>query len=521
MVQTSLLNATAIAAGRYGLPVTIGLIDILDTQMKEAANELEQDRDKYQQEEKGFLSRARSVFQQLVTGRSTPPTRGSRRPSRIVAKHSGGGRRRRSTTSPPSCCARSPRTSCRPCEARSRRRSARCDAARRRSIGPSSSSGPRTTCPPTCARLRTSSYSRDRTRSPPVGQVAGCDVQGLGGRRRRVGGRRGDHRATVAFDGYDDPNRDQKLIEVDLPWRASTPGARAASLPPSPQTSWSRSRRRRCSTRAGLWVRGRRGPVNDHVSGTLAEWLDPKHPNSASRATQFVGQLKHALDCSAPLVTINPATHQAVHGVALPTPKTIIGPIPIGKNHPGYQRAVQALKGAGFPDNQIPGRFNAASRAEQVEISSFLGHTVHPVVFDSLSVPILQDWRSRRTPSARQAFWMYRRARTLPALHPVVSEPAACACPWLDDGNGPWLRRRSRPPVERRATVDMDTAGSAYLSASLAWTGADPSPVGPAGAARVDDPGVRLVLQRSADRAGGLHAADRPGARSGSRLERL
>ena len=65
MVQTSLLNATAMAAGRYGLPVTIGLIDILDTQMKEAANELEQDRDKYQQEEKGFLSRARSVFQQL------------------------------------------------------------------------------------------------------------------------------------------------------------------------------------------------------------------------------------------------------------------------------------------------------------------------------------------------------------------------------------------------------------------------------------------------------------------------
>jgi hypothetical protein len=165
-----------------------------------------------------------------------------------------------------------------------------------------------------------------------------------------------------------------------------------------------------------VWVRGQ-SPFAEFVSTSLNGWLY-EDGFEGERAKAFASGLKRGLEASAPLVAINTKTHQALYGKAPEPPKTIISEIPIAidEKDSAYTAALAALSAAKIDEEGI---FQPSSRAQSIEISSFLAETIDPIVLDSVTVPIHADWTARQSPADREKFWRYRRARQLESFIPM------------------------------------------------------------------------------------------------------
>jgi hypothetical protein len=166
---------------------------------------------------------------------------------------------------------------------------------------------------------------------------------------------------------------------------------------------------------AARWVRRRRGALTGFIDASLGEWLSPDQPDAAQRATRFVSSLDLALKAAEPLVSVNATTHQAVHGGRPPEPSVIISPIPLATDHRAYPQVSALLKSAGMTEGNLAGAFASNALGGQVEVSTFLGHAVHPVVMDSVFTPVQRAWQS----ADRRRFWEFRRARQIPSFVPL------------------------------------------------------------------------------------------------------
>ncbi|HEX8645520.1 MAG TPA: tubulin-like doman-containing protein [Thermoleophilaceae bacterium] len=223
----------------------------------------------------------------------------------------------------------------------------------------------------------------------------------------------------------------QRLIERLSKWRPSVnlarePGAGAGTasfaitLDPV-----------RLYAAAESWVRERPGPVAQHVSASLAEWLSIELPDAAARAAKFADAFDRALRNAAPLISINPDTYRLVHGGDVPSAHVTVSDLPIGADHPACARLEESLRAA-HAEQPFERVFNPGSSANEIEISSYVGSSVYPIVFDSLMAPIHRDWLSRSNASGRSHFWQFRRARTLAAFVPVAPwRRRALARGWL------------------------------------------------------------------------------------------
>jgi hypothetical protein len=211
----------------------------------------------------------------------------------------------------------------------------------------------------------------------------------------------------------------QRLIKQSRRWRPAKSEARAPSesasnagfdvaLLPSLLREW-----------ASEWVRDRRGPVAEHVHGTLAEWLSPTHPDAADRADRFVDRVDQALGLAAPLVSINPRLYQVVHGGDPPQPALLVSKIPLEHGHRARDRVQTRLEAAGLSPGDVATLLDPNAQGAAVEISSFVGRSVHPIVFDSLLGPVQRDWNRRSDAGGRSQFWAFRRSRTLTAFVPL------------------------------------------------------------------------------------------------------
>jgi hypothetical protein len=172
--------------------------------------------------------------------------------------------------------------------------------------------------------------------------------------------------------------------------------------------------------RAADWVQNRKeGEITKFARGSLNQWLAKDHAEAAGRASRFADAFELALASSAPLVSISPAAYELVHGAELPTPPPVINSIPIGKDHDAYRRIADALVARGLSPGDVEALFQPTVSRSAVEISSFLPSSVHPTVFGSLMSPILSDWQGRKTPQDRSQFWYCRRARQLRSFVPM------------------------------------------------------------------------------------------------------
>ncbi len=212
----------------------------------------------------------------------------------------------------------------------------------------------------------------------------------------------------------------QTLIEARAHWLPTEPTARNVTDSASTGEYRLELGPKDVLSRASAWVHDREGKISEDVHLTLSGWLaDPER--GAQRAGEFAAAFKIAHKRSAPLIAINQNVHLAVHGEGLPVPTAVIGKLPIESSSRAYDPIVTYLRSAGLTDAQIKGLFDPNSTAQEVEISSFLGWSVHPVVMSSVTVPIQQKWNEVKRSTARKEFWSLRRARPLGSFIPLSS----------------------------------------------------------------------------------------------------
>jgi hypothetical protein len=218
----------------------------------------------------------------------------------------------------------------------------------------------------------------------------------------------------------------QSLVRLEREWRPSLLGGRpartTAHLTPSGIFTASQN-----------WVRGREGGLSLHISETLAAWLKPDDQGlRASRSALFADRIDQALRNAAPLVSINADAYRRVHGGSLPQPSLVSSPIPLDEKHEARERVQRSLEAAGVKREAMESMFHPTSERTEVEFTTFLAASMHPVVFDSLTSPMLESWNQQTGAGARASWWQFRRSRPLPAFVPVSrSRQVAMIRGWL------------------------------------------------------------------------------------------
>lgn len=420
-IQHQVLRVVAGHTGRYGIPVTLGLLQLLVTQLREAAAELDQDAHRFATEEAGLLARTQQLFE-------------TSRERKLTPKHQSFG------------------------QAVDYRR----DALQRRSE----------------ADLYT--FAATVIRDLVEGFVPAVASSLRGGEQTLRRSEQGEHKnlveqwsatsvpshlraapnelllekeddfpgrlddlliRTMSIEAADDAlsaaleevvsgawpsiydNQDtfkrQSLIALTAEWAPQLSAARAPDRTPQKAACRMDLDPASLLDRSSRWVRERRGPMTQFVSETLSDWLSDTHVQAAERADRFVGAMGQAIGSARPLVSINQDTYRDVHGLDLEPPRLLLTPIPIDAQHRARQRVEQRLVDAGVPQSEVGGLFQVNAKVAEVEITSFIARSVHPIVFDSVFGPVLRDWQNRTTEPERTQFWTYRRARNLTGFVPL------------------------------------------------------------------------------------------------------
>ncbi len=170
--------------------------------------------------------------------------------------------------------------------------------------------------------------------------------------------------------------------------------------------------------RAQEWTQQRPGALSDRLRLPIAEWIT----GAPDRPEQLADALDRALRCAEPLTRINPAVHMRVYGTAPEPPKLFVSTLPIPEGHRVRRRMEQSLLTAGIPDGAVAELFDPTSAAHTIEVSGFTAQPMHPVVLDGLFVPIQRDWDARIDEGMRGRFSAYRRTCPLPQFVPLSPE---------------------------------------------------------------------------------------------------
>jgi hypothetical protein len=247
----------------------------------------------------------------------------------------------------------------------------------------------------------------------------------------------------------------QQSRSGDVVLLASDEVMRASSLPDSPpplfdQTAtwqpeavreWSRHQVERVGgfqlkataadllQRATAWVGDPSHRIGAYVGQSLADALGGASvtDEQRERLLRFRNAFAEAVRASAPLVDLDTAYESLQAGESAGEHPPMITPIPLAEGTVAYEQTLDMLvEHARFEPDDAKRRFDPAGTGD-IELTTFLSRPCHPVAFASLTRPILEDWRAKRTdPGRRASFQRWRRARPLPRAVPLPP-PARCA----------------------------------------------------------------------------------------------
>ena len=224
----------------------------------------------------------------------------------------------------------------------------------------------------------------------------------------------------------DDGEPEQTLFSLRSEWSPSSIGGRQAQFSLDLDLPG-------LLVAAERWVATRKGGMARYVREDIKSWLGTEDRAQADkRSMTFVAGLREALQLSAPLVTIGTNAYSAIHGGSRPQPTLAISRIPIGvgtraNGKPDgearrYDEVLELLETAGIGAVEAEALCDPNAGAGAVEVMSFLGSSVHPMVFTSLTEPILTRWERCTNQEERRLFWDYRRTRQLTSFVPISEQ---------------------------------------------------------------------------------------------------
>jgi len=140
------------------------------------------------------------------------------------------------------------------------------------------------------------------------------------------------------------------------------------------------------------------------------------------RRTSFRNALTSALDTAEPLVEIDQALKSLLHPQSNAKPNARPGGIPL-KDHPLEGDVREILAGAlGGGAGEIDGILTTETRVTSIPISSTLGAAHDPLIFESISSPIISSWAAVAGTPAAMNFWLNRRARPISEFVPASQQ---------------------------------------------------------------------------------------------------
>lgn len=167
--------------------------------------------------------------------------------------------------------------------------------------------------------------------------------------------------------------------------------------------------------RSSKWVNDRSaGPVQIYVAENLKDYLNPEHPRSAVRSQEVLTALTTALPQGRPLVTTSASALAALYPDAPEAPVTLyVSSIPATAAM--TDDVVRILNAEGV--HGAAGLVNPQAPGDTIEIVSFHHYAMEPWAFSSLSDPITSAYPFNGTNAG--PFWADRRARPLEGFTPL------------------------------------------------------------------------------------------------------
>ncbi|MEI6536002.1 MAG: hypothetical protein WCN98_11715, partial [Verrucomicrobiaceae bacterium] len=160
--------------------------------------------------------------------------------------------------------------------------------------------------------------------------------------------------------------------------------------------------------------------LTQDLRGYLSEGpdVDPKELNA--RQNELMAALQSALETAEPLVRVDASLRSLLYASTDDASRARPGSLPF-KDHPMEGKVKALLAGVfGHVDD-----FNVASvlttdpQITSIPISSTLAFPHDPLVFESISSPIISSWNSAKNTPAAANFWSFRRARPMSEFVPV------------------------------------------------------------------------------------------------------
>jgi hypothetical protein len=198
--------------------------------------------------------------------------------------------------------------------------------------------------------------------------------------------------------------------------------------------------------------------IGQFITSSLQDTLSGASKDEIDR---FISKFRAALDRSAPLIDVNPATLNAVHQVSKLQFQRTMSKIPLqaDESDKTYQAVVELLVSYGIDEAQIPSMFGKQEgRGElggDIEFSTFM-RAYHPMVFSSFVTPISVAAQTAMG-KGDTGFWKDRRSRPLSEYLPLSS----IAVGFLARG---WLVAAILGELQINSAVAF---GHTYLAASL------------------------------------------------------
>lgn len=171
---------------------------------------------------------------------------------------------------------------------------------------------------------------------------------------------------------------------------------------------------------ARTWTHLPACPFRQHSDEGISAWLSPAVPlssqESAERQQLFDQMFRQAINLASPLVEIDNAAVQAIHGANAQGNIYSFSSVPLDITHPTLAALLTswATSPTG-PQNSAALRASASAATDKGEIF-IQGKTASPyvpIVFKSLTEPIRNEWSNAIANGTTAQFWQWRRARSL------------------------------------------------------------------------------------------------------------